>query len=308
MKHPHYFLALSALLCLACGHHRAQTSAPTVTDTITSFVYPQIPAALQTHESRAAYMVEHFWEGVNFADTNYVHHPEVVEQAWVNFVDILPLVPADVAAKALRNLVQRAAASRPCLDYVTGLAEKYLYDPNSPMRNEEYYIPMLEELVQLPLLSDAEKARPADRLQLALRNRPGTVAMDFAYTTAGGGTGRLHQLRADFLVLYINNPGCHACAETTGQLKSLPTLNRLLAEGRLKVLSLYPDEELDEWRRHLPELPRTWVRARDASQDISRHNLYDLKAIPTLYLLDAGKTVLLKDTTTDGLEQYLSAL
>ena len=33
--------------------------------------------------------------------------------------------------------------------------------------------------------------------------------------------------------------------------------------------------------------------------------LYDLKAIPTLYLLNKEKTVLLKDATTQAIEEYL---
>jgi hypothetical protein len=33
--------------------------------------------------------------------------------------------------------------------------------------------------------------------------------------------------------------------------------------------------------------------------------LYDLKAIPTLYLLDGSKTVLLRDATLEEIEKYL---
>ena len=47
------------------------------------------------------------------------------------------------------------------------------------------------------------------------------------------------------------------------------------------------------------------AHARDASQVINRHRLYDLKAVPCLYLLDADKRVLLKDVTVEHLELYL---
>ena len=39
---------------------------------------------------------------------------------------------------------------------------------------------------------------------------------------------------------------------------------------------------------------------------IKNKNLYDLRAIPTLYLLDKNKTVLLKDATLQKVEQYLA--
>ena len=38
---------------------------------------------------------------------------------------------------------------------------------------------------------------------------------------------------------------------------------------------------------------------------IKEKNLYDLKAIPTLYLLDKNKKVLLKDAVVGQIEQYL---
>ena len=47
------------------------------------------------------------------------------------------------------------------------------------------------------------------------------------------------------------------------------------------------------------------LNVHDASQAISRQRLYDLKAIPCLYLLDADKRVLLKDATVEQVELYL---
>mgnify|MGYP002527024690 FL=1 len=48
-----------------------------------------------------------------------------------------------------------------------------------------------------------------------------------------------------------------------------------------------------------------WINGYDKKQTIEQNNLYDLKAIPTLYLLDKDKTVLLKDVTTKEIEEYL---
>ena len=42
-----------------------------------------------------------------------------------------------------------------------------------------------------------------------------------------------------------------------------------------------------------------------ASGKIKSENLYDLRTLPRLYLLDEQKTVLLKNTKADDIEQYL---
>ena len=67
-----------------------------------------------------------------------------------------------------------------------------------------------------------------------------------------------------------------------------------------------PDEELDEWRKHLNEFPKEWINGYDKKFAIKEQQLYDLKAIPTLYLLNKEKTVLLKDATAQAIEEYLT--
>ena len=52
-----------------------------------------------------------------------------------------------------------------------GLADKYWYDPNSPIRNEEFYIAMLEAILRAPVLTDVEKLVPEARYELAQKNR-----------------------------------------------------------------------------------------------------------------------------------------
>ncbi len=43
------------------------------------------------------------------------------------------------------------------------------------------------------------------------------------------------------------------------------------------------------------DFPATWINAYDASQTINNEQLYDLRAIPSVYLLDKDKMVRGKD-------------
>ena len=304
--------ALCALPLFACNGGKAPSTAPAQAksevrqDTITVFTLPEIPPMMTAPELRADFLVRHYWDNVNFADTNYIHHPAVTEQAWVDFCNVLNHVPLKTAQEAMRSAIERASVNKKVFDYITDLADKYLYDPNSPMRNEEFYIPVLETMIASQILDKVEKIRPTARLELAKKNRIGTKALDFTYTLASGAQGSLYQIKTEYVLLFINNPGCHACSETTRELNSALNVNGLLNEKRLTVLSLYPDEELKEWRKHLNEFPQKWINAYDKELIIKERQLYDLKAIPTLYLLDKEKKVLLKDTTVKAIEEYLS--
>lgn len=300
-------MGLMLLLCLAAGRGLARNVADknVCADTITAFRFPAIPSTLTTPEARAAYLVEHYWDCTNWADSNYVHHPEVTEQAWVDYIDLMRLVPAQTADRSLKALFGQAEKERKCYLYLRELAEKYLYDVGSPLRNEERYIVVLDALLASDMLSETEKIRPQAQRELALRNRPGTVAVDFTYTLASGKDGRLHGIRSDYVLLFVNDPGCHTCLETLDRLKHSSAVSRAIADKRLAVLSFYPDEAVDEWRQWLPDFPSTWINAYDRTLTIRERNLYDLRSLPVLYLLDSQKKVLLKNATVEEVEAVL---
>lgn len=300
-----FFLFL--VVCASCGNRNAADKQDTAikADTIKKFTLPAIPTMLNTPELRADFLVRHYWDNVNFADTNYIHHPDITEQAWVDYIDILKVVPDTTAKSAIKSLFRSTEKEKKVFLYFTEMADKYLYDPNSPMRNEEFYIPVLDVMLETGLLSDAEKIRPQERRRLAEQNRPGKQALDFSYTLASGRQGTLYGVKAQYTLLFFNNPGCHACAETIAALQQAYGINREMSAGRLKILAVYPDEERDEWERHLADFPKEWLNGYDKGTVISEKNLYDLKAIPTLYLLDKDKKVLLKDATVAQIEQYL---
>ena len=212
-------------------------------DTIKTFTLPAIPQIMVAPEQRAEFLVKHYWDNVNFADTNYIHHPEITEQAWVDYCDILNHVPLKTAQEAIRKTIDRTNVDKKVFAYITDLADKYLYDPNSPMRNEEFYIPVLEAMAASPVLEEIERVRPKARLELAQKNRIGTKAINFTYTLASGAQGSLYQLNADYLLLFINNPGCHACTETIEGLKQAPIISQLIKEKKLIDRSRVTDIE-----------------------------------------------------------------
>lgn len=300
-----FFLFL--ILCTACGNRKASDNQAEdiKSDSTKIFALPVIPALLNTPESRADYLVRHYWENVDFADTTYLDHREVMEQAWVDYIDIMKLVPEETAISAIKQMYKDAGKKKKVFFYFTDLAGKYLYDPNSPMRNEELYIPVLDAMLESTVLNDTEKILPKGRRELAEQNRLGRQAEDFTYTLVSGKSGTLYGVKADYTLLFINNPGCHACEEGIKELKQAPAINKEFEAGNLKILSVYPDEDKEEWERHLSDFPKEWINGYDKKLMIKEKNLYDLKAIPTLYLLDKNKKVLLKDAVVGQIEQYL---
>ena len=294
----------AAVAACACG------SAPekTASDEPKTFRMIEVPALLATPEERAEYVARNYWKNFDFSDTAYIRLSEVTEQAFADYVAVLGQLPPDLAAVSVRTTLSGAEADTAMFAYFTELFDKYLYDPNSPVRNEEIYIPVLEYIVASDKVSETDKVRPRYRLGMALKNRPGTPAADFTYTLASGATGTLYGVKADYLILFINNPGCTACKETIERIASSELISEQIARGRVKVLAVYPDEDLAAWRDYRSHIPAEWINGYDAQRKMSQDELYDLKAIPTLYLLSSDKKVILKDVPAGVVERYLAGV
>lgn len=207
-------------------------------------------------------------------------------------------------------MLNKAKPHATMYNHFAWLYEKYLYDPNSPFRNDELYIPVVRHLVELGELPMGKQEVYSFQLEMILKNRVGTTATNFEYTLANGEKRMMHALQSNYLILFFTNPDCPSCEETTNGLVYSKALQGIFALNNptskmLTVLSIYPDASIDAWRKALPSLPQKhWVNSYDDGEVIYNKHLYDIKAIPTLYLLDKNKKVILKDTTLGAIEQY----
>lgn len=272
------------------------------------FSIPAIPDSIRQPEQRAGYLVTHYWDKFNFADTAYIHLPEVTEQAFADYLDILPHAPKEVVYFSICDMLGKTIkmdATHKMYIYFLDLYRSYLYDPNSPMRNDEYYIPVTNYILKDTLSDEATRQRAGFDLSTMLKNRRGEIASNIVFTRTDGKTANLYSLNKDYTLLYFYNPDCHACKEMTAYMVSSPLMKQLITSDKLEILALYIDEDIDLWKKYIPQIPSSWVNAYDKELSVHNQILYDLKAIPCLYLLDRQKRVVLKDTDAVAVENYL---
>ena len=284
MRYTTLILILAVLI--GCGPKRTKTAEPQ--ESITTEITP---------EERLQYRVDHFWDDFDFEDDKQLTMLSR-EQMVYALSEYVTIIPEERADSLMRTLIRRASTSHDMLDYFATLCEIVLHNPNSALRNDEYYIPVLEELVSSPLLDEYERIAPAYDLEIALKNRIGRVATDFVYTLEDDTQGNLHDIKANYTILMFSNPECPLCGEIMRQIASSQLLTALIEHGVLKVLTLYPDEDIAHWRKYIGNIPSEWIRAYDKGGILTKERLYNLSAIPALYLLDRDKRVLIKDGTS----------
>jgi hypothetical protein len=264
-----------------------------------------------SQEEAVHYQTFHYWDHFPFEDSLCIIQEGFVDQVFTGYVNILQQADIQDARESIKCLMIRAGtvAENPVvrkkiLLKFFSLTEYFFYHPNSPYRNDDILIPALEVIVAHPLLDSMETQRPSYMLDIVRKNRPGDIAGDFSFIRAvrnfpftddPSNIENLHDLKADFILIMFINLGCPSCNQVKEEILHSELISKMVEEKKITILTVYPDKDLERWQEHLPELPAEWIHSYNPEGEIRNGSIYDLKAIPTLYLLDKNKRVLVKD-------------
>ena len=316
MKHNLLKIAVAVILIAGCGQKKAEQ--------FQALPFPDVlpPAMMEDPQDRVEYMALNTWNKFTDPSREYPSDSTLVsgvrkddvEQKFATWCQILDMAGQKSAHKAINKLYDAALAcekvnaSSNVFETFTELVDKYFFDPNSPYRNEDYYGFYVERLSTYPGLAPEMKGKYDRHARLCALNRVGTKAADFRFADRRGKMHTLYGVKAPYTLLFFSNPGCEACMNIINVLKGEPAISEMIASGNLAVLNIYIDEDLEAWRSYMPIYPENWYNGFDPDFVIRAEQLYNVRAIPSLYLLDADKTVILKDAPENRLFDYLVRL
>lgn len=313
-------IGLLGVVLMSCKHSatpadvspgQAEEAPVAVEQSLGSFPFPAIPEVLTSSEDRKAYLLTHYWEQFDFADTTLVNNRDVTEQSFVNFIALLAdgTTPEELTRESLENWCAGFVGKDHARKVLTKTADDYLFNPNSPFYNEGLYGMYLEALLGKLPQTDAMRSAYRFKLKLVKRNNVGDRATDFTYYLPDGTRRTLTstQVKNDRLLLMFYDPECESCHEVLLRMAADRTLAEAIKAGRVSVLAVYTEGNDEAWRKALPDMPEGWTVGTDR-EAVKQGALYDLKAMPSLYLLDGQKRVLLKDAAYARIREMLDFL
>ncbi len=311
-----FFLICLLTAIIAChNNQKSQSSTPK------DFPFPSVPSVITSEAEVYQYIAIHYWD-------KYFDSVEVFSQdtsliggvtkgdfinAYRGYVDILMRIPTNIAFTAQKkavDLAEKAQLNNPNSNVFQSFikfAEEAIYGVNSDYRNEELYIPVLEKIIQTTLIDSLSKISYKMDLEGCYRNRIGEKGANFKYMTTNG-EGTLYLITSEHTLLFFSNPGCPSCKEIMTALDQSATIKELINSKKLTVLNLYIDENITEWHNYIKEYPKGWINGYDPDLIIRNDNLYNIRAIPSMYLMDRDKKILLKDAPVEIILNVLENL
>lgn len=247
-----------------------------------------------------------YWDSVDLNNDSLILNPELLLKPALNYFILLEHTEmgkeAAVEAFMRKLLLSDTIILRYMMDNVI---EKYLYEAGSPARNDATYLMMLNYLLNDSRIDSLSRSRFATQARLLSQNMPGFRANNFEFLFSDGRISDLFTLPELPMLLYFNNPDCEACKQTTQLLASNEILNNAIKANQIQVITVYVDRDPEIWRS--APFPFSWTKVR-ASHPDTLTDLYDLRAIPCLYLLDSQKKVVIKDGLADEILLYLKQM
>ena len=311
-------IAAAMAVAVGCGGNSKKA------EQFAALPFPEIlpPAMIEGQKDMLEYMALHWWDGITEPSRSYPCDSLLVsgvrlgdvEQKMANWTNVLNMVDISVVGRSFGRLYERAVScekkdtSSNVFETFVKLTDKYLYDPNSPLRNEDHYAFFASHLATSDLVEPLMQEKYARIVRLAALNRVGTKAADFRFADKKGRIFTLYGIKAELTLLFFSNPGCTACKDIIDVLSNDPVISGLIADGTMKVLNIYIDEDLEAWRSYMPIYPETWYNGFDPDLVIRGETLYNVRAIPSLYLLDSDKKVIMKDAPEGRLFEWLSSV
>lgn len=321
------FTALIGISVFAgCCNNRKRTSpiAPAATEkeSVREFPSAQIPGMVTDPTERLGYMADHLWDGffdasdVWLNDSTHINGVEKdkLEEQMAIYATLLANIPIEKAKSSISGLFDKVVENEKrdtasdVLSKMSAMVTKYFYEPNSPLRNEDIYLPYVQKLATCEMVSEGMRQAYGYDAKMCALNSVGTLAADFAFTTLEGKKMSLYGIKSAYTILFFSNPGCQACKDIIDGLDSNPKITDLLKGGILAIANIYIDRELNEWRKYAGIYPKEWYNGYDHNYIIRTDQIYNVRAIPSVYLLDKDKRVILKDVNPETLFSWLDNL
>lgn len=307
-------LLVVTLLAVACGRGVKE-------DKLGARAFPSVsvPGTLTELEDQVHFAAEHYWDA--FTDTSKLYLCDSLHvngctekdlgaqmRDYGNLLSAIPLKDARRYVTRLFDRLERFQAKYPSsrmFPLLTEMVSVCLYDVNSPVRNEDVYLPFVKKLASSAFSPDEMRPAYEYDVRMCSLNQEGTKAADIDFTDTKGHRRKLSDVSAEAILLFFNNPGCNACREIREKIQGDGLLSALVEDGILAVVTIYIDQELDKWKAASDEYPPKWICGYDHGYKIRSDVNYNVRAIPSLYLLDGNMTVLMKDAP---IERIVAAL
>lgn len=271
-----------------------------------SIPMPEIPLEIYNNPSSIQqFIITHFFDNFPWDDPRIFNTPvaENKFKDYVNFVYQFDRPDLDTfVVEALKASSINAKSHRLFFERLDKDLGYYMSD----YKVEHTYIKMLQYILGTKDLEDFRRVFYEHELATINKNLRGSIVPNFQIVTDKGDTTSLYDISSEYMLLFLHNPSCSTCRKVRSIIAKDELLNKAISSGRLKVLTVYLENDAKLWNTYLrtEALPQ-YLHGWNYDQAIEKESLYETRTIPYMFFLDKDKRVIQKNILYDEIDNYI---
>lgn len=270
-----------------------------------AFPYPSVPDSIASFSARADYFVTHFWDR---ADIKKVFsNQQELKMAIRDYVEMMPHASASANVASISEIMSRLNRMPQQQAFVANAAVGYMYGDTALFWSDELVIPFAEAVSSNKKAPTDERNRMAEIARLLKSNVRGAIAPNPVMTHRGDEQKAVYEPNdsVTYQVLFFCSPKDNASDMIRMKLNADYLVSKLTEAGIIKITSVYPGEpDSDEFRTLIAKTPSEWI----AGALPQARAEFDVRALPSFYLLTGKGFLVEKNLSYDGLLSILYKL
>ncbi|MDE5885955.1 MAG: DUF5106 domain-containing protein [Muribaculaceae bacterium] len=276
--------------------------AQTVVEIEPLFEYPVAPEELPDMYEKSNYLIEHFWDQMNFksksaVDQNALNHAFKVYSVAMRFAD------KDKTLRENQKLINNLSKNPTLLFQFTKAAEENLYGPRAEVWIDEVYMQFLKSIVGNKKIPSNKRNYYEKQLKAITASANGYVAPTFSFEDREGKNKNYFPM-STLTIIIFGNPWDTDWRLARLQLESDINLISALDKGKINFLFILP-EEREGWKTQVEKYSDKWVVG--TSKEVK--DIYDIRVIPSIYVIGADGKIITKNVSlAEGLQTLMQQI
>lgn len=257
------------------------------------FEYPSAPEELTSLEDKSDYLVDHFWDLMDFKAK------ATVDQNALNDAFRVYSVPMRWADKerslaSTDKLIEKISKNPTLLIQFTKAAEEALYGPRASVWIDEVYVRFLKAIVSNKKVPEARKTKYKAQLKVLEKSMLGATAPEFDFTGRDGKKQTYFPMTTPTMIIF-GNPTLPEWRMTRLKMETNTALTQALEKGKANIIFIVT-QEMPDWQKEVANYPSTWTVG--IAPEVGE--TYDFRTTPSFYVIGSDGKILLKNAAPES--------
>ncbi len=203
------------------------------------------------------------------------------------------------ALVSVDKLIEKISKNPTLLIQFTKAAEENLYSPRADVWIDEVYLRFLNAIVKNKKIPSSRKQHYQAQLTTLQNTLVGNEAPEFKFVDADGKEQTYFPMSTVTMIIF-GDPSMTDWRIARLRMETNIDLTQAVDKGKVNIMYIVP-KDVENWENEVSNYPKSWIigKATDAGK------IFDLRAVPSIYVIGSDKKILMKNVTPDAAIQEM---